>query len=89
MADSIITKQELIDAQKDAKDLGECVNGNESGIVTPRYGEAYPTLPKLTTIFEAMIASGYLKIDDLQAAIDIAAAAGAGANGWTDLLIST
>ncbi|HCW3964633.1 TPA: hypothetical protein OXK91_003878, partial [Acinetobacter baumannii] len=37
---------------------------------------------------EAMIAAGYLRIDDLQSAIDIAAAAGAGANGWTaDLVV--
>ncbi|MEF0181526.1 hypothetical protein B9X54_16735 [Acinetobacter baumannii] len=46
MAEEIITREELVDAKVDAKDLGECVNGNETGIVTPRYGEAYPTLPK-------------------------------------------
>ncbi|ENR4571658.1 hypothetical protein ACEVN9_003527 [Acinetobacter baumannii] len=46
MADEIITREELVDAKVDAKDLGECVNGNETGIVTPRYGDPYPTLPK-------------------------------------------
>ncbi|HAV6080835.1 TPA: hypothetical protein JI225_07025, partial [Acinetobacter baumannii] len=45
MADEIITREELVDAKADAKDLGECVNGNETGIVTPRYGDPYPTLP--------------------------------------------
>ncbi|EHU1603647.1 hypothetical protein A1Z38_RS14745 [Acinetobacter baumannii] len=45
MADEIITRQELVDAKVDAKDLGECVHGNESGIVTPRLGDPYPTLP--------------------------------------------
>ncbi|KQC99154.1 hypothetical protein [Acinetobacter soli] len=45
MADSIITKQELIDAQKDAVTLKDAVNGNESGVVTPRLNEPYPTLP--------------------------------------------
>ncbi|WP_254624406.1 hypothetical protein [Acinetobacter lactucae] len=46
MADEIITRVELEEAKIDAKDLGECVNGNETGIVTPRYGPSYPTLPK-------------------------------------------
>lgn len=46
MADEIITREELVDAKVDAKDLGECVNGNETGIVTPRYGDPYPTLPE-------------------------------------------
>ena len=45
MADSIITKQELIDAQKDAVTLKDAVNGNETGIVTPRLNEPYSTLP--------------------------------------------
>lgn len=45
MAEEIITREELVDAKVDAKDLGECVNGNETGIVNPRYGDPYPTLP--------------------------------------------
>lgn len=45
MADEIITKQELIDAKPDVKNLGEAANGNETGIVTPRYGEPYLTAP--------------------------------------------
>ncbi|ELY5689589.1 hypothetical protein ACTZ9G_003267 [Acinetobacter baumannii] len=83
----IITRVELEEAKTDAKDLGECVNGNETGIVTPRYGNPYPTLPMLSRLFEAMIAAGYLRIDDLQSAIDIALAAGAGAAGWTASLV--
>ncbi|MEB4800603.1 Ig-like domain-containing protein [Acinetobacter soli] len=45
MADEIITKQELIDAKPDVKNLGEAANGNETGIVTPRYGAPYSTAP--------------------------------------------
>lgn len=45
MADEIITRQELVDAKIDAKDLGECIHGNETGIVNPRLGNPYPTLP--------------------------------------------
>lgn len=44
MAD-IVTKEDLENASIDAKDLGECVHGNETGIVTPRLGVPYPTLP--------------------------------------------
>lgn len=45
MADEIITKQELIDAKPDVKSLGEAANGNETGIVIPRYGASYSTAP--------------------------------------------
>lgn len=45
MASEIITRQELADAKVDAKDLGECIHGNTTGIVTPRLGDPYPTLP--------------------------------------------
>jgi len=44
MAD-IVTKEDLENASIDAKDLGECVHGNVSGVVTPRLGDPYPTLP--------------------------------------------
>lgn len=73
MVDEIITRQELIDAKRDAQDLGEAVN--EVKIVRPRYGEDFKSLPMVATEF--------------QDAIEVAAAAGAGANGWTDLLIQT
>src|SRR5574344_1697854 len=73
MVDEIVTRQELIDAKRDAQDLGKAVN--EKVIVSPRYGEDFKSLP--------MIA------EEFQDAIETAAAAGAGANGWTDLLIQT
>lgn len=69
----IVTRRELEDAKIDAKDLGEAVN--EKVIVSPRYGEDFKSIPLLS--------------DELQGAIETAAAAGAGANGWTDLLIQT
>src|SRR5574344_1454440 len=73
MVDEIVTRQELIDAKRDAQDLGKAVN--EKVIVSPRYGDDFKSLP--------MIA------DEFQDAIETAAAAGAGASGWTDLLIQT
>ncbi len=53
MADSVISKQELIDAQKDAKSLEEVVNGSETKQVTTRLGENYPSVKKaIKTLFE-------------------------------------
>lgn len=45
MVDEIVTRQELIDAKRDAQDLGEAVN--EVKIVSPRYGEDFKSLPML------------------------------------------
>ncbi|MGR6842875.1 hypothetical protein [Acinetobacter baumannii] len=85
MADKIITRQELVDAQYDAETLGECINGPSNTKVTSRLGRTYWTLATI----DYLVSLGLIKIDDLQDAIDIAAAAGAGANGWTDQLIVT
>ncbi|ETR94551.1 sialidase family protein [Acinetobacter lactucae] len=63
MADEIITRVELVEAKVDAKDLGECVNGNETGIVTPRYGPSYPTLPKALEKVENI--GGYISVPNL------------------------
>lgn len=53
MADQVISKQELIDAQKDAKSLEDVVNGNETKQVTTRLGESYPSVKKaIKTLFE-------------------------------------
>lgn len=84
MADQIVTRQDLVDAHYDAETLGEFINGEENTEVTSRLGRTYWTLATINYL----ISQGQLKISDLQAAIDIAAAAGAGANGWTaDLIV--
>ena len=44
MVDSIITKQELIDAQKDAQSLDDFINGGDEQIVVTRLLNEYPTL---------------------------------------------
>lgn len=77
MAD-IVTRRELEDAKIDAKDLGDAVN--ERVIVSPRYGEDFKSLPLIAE-------EGNQEIINLQNAIEIAAAAGAGENGWTAQLI--
>lgn len=78
-----ITKQDLINAHIDATTLEQAVNGEAETKVTSRLGRQYWTLATI----DALIATGLLKIEDLQDAIDVAAAAGAGANGWTASLV--
>lgn len=68
-----ISTQDIIDAKRDIDDIGKAVN--EKVIVTPRYGAPFKSIP--------------MTVAELQAAIETAAAAAAGANGWTDLLILT
>ncbi|MDC4870800.1 hypothetical protein NQ994_08065, partial [Acinetobacter baumannii] len=82
-----LTPEVFRDLERDIADTGKAVNVDAE--VNPRYGLPFKSLPMVSRLFEAMIAAGYLRIDDLQSAIDIAAAAGAGANGWTDQLIVT
>lgn len=69
----ILTDQELINAKRDIEDIGKAVN--EKVIVSPRYGEDFKSIP--------------MAMAELETAIEAAAAAGAGANGWTDLLVLT
>lgn len=83
MADQIISRAELIDAHYDAGTLGECINGPANTRVTSRLGRTYWTLATI----DYLVSQGIIKIEDLQEAIDIAAAAGAGANGWTTDLV--
>lgn len=43
MADQPVTREKLINADIDVENLGKAMN--EKGVVNPRYGETYPTLP--------------------------------------------
>lgn len=79
MAD-YLNPQDLANAKVDAKTLGEAVNDKK--VVKPRYGDSYKSIPLLS-------ADGEIAISELKEAIDIAAEAGAGENGWTDKLVLT
>ena len=81
MADFIST-QDLVDAKRDISDLGLSINTD--GIITPRYGAAYDSLPK---VIREMIEQKNLKLAELQLAIDTAVAAGVGAAGWYSYLV--
>lgn len=64
MADELITRQELIDAKPDVKNLGEAANGNETGIVTPRYGAPYSTAPAAIQKIESDGAAAIAKLEN-------------------------
>ena len=81
MADFIST-QDLINVKQDIEDIGLSVNTD--GIITPRYGSAYDSLPK---VIREMIEQKDLKLAELQLAIDTAVAAGVGAAGWYSYLV--
>lgn len=82
---AIITEEKMRNLDRDILNIGEA--NNEDKIINPRYGSPFKSLPMLSRLFEAMISAGYISIDALQEAINIAAAAGAGAEGWTALLV--
>lgn len=82
-----ITQQTIDDFAKDVATAGEVVNQDK--VITPRYGDSYKSLPMVAREYGAMIDAGYASLSEFEQEIAIAAAAGAGANGWTDLLIKT
>lgn len=84
MVDKIITRQELVDAQKDAQALEDVINGPADTRVKPRIG---PEMWTLATI-NSLVQQGQIKISDLSEAIQIALAAGAGSAGWTANLVA-
>lgn len=53
MADQPVTREKLINADIDVENLGKAVN--EKGVVNPRYGDSYPTLP---SAIQAVIETG-------------------------------
>ena len=125
MTGSVITLQQLINAQKDSLSLEEIINGAEWVEVETRLGRKCYTIATINAIIarllekeelgEAQIAQSVQNIIEkaaqarvdldtlvaefdtekeallvqLQHAIDVALAAGAGAVGWIDLLIQT
>lgn len=50
MADQPVTREKLINADIDVENLGKAVN--ELGVVNPRYGDTYKTLPQIASEYE-------------------------------------
>ena len=74
----ILNEQDFVNAKRDIKDIGESVNLEK--VIKPRWGASFKSLPLVSKGWENTL----VQFND---AIRIAAEAGAGANGWTDLLI--
>ena len=74
----ILTKKKLEDADIDVGHAGDAVNTKK--VIHPRYGEPFKSIPLI-------VKEGEEEIINLQNAINIAAAAGAGENGWTASLV--
>lgn len=72
MVDEIVTRQELIDAKRDAQDLGKAVN--EKVIVSPRYGDDFKSLPMIAEEFQNAINT--IVIDDGVPALAVSDATG-------------
>jgi len=79
--------QAIADASKDADTLEQVVNGAPDTQVKSRLGRYIWTLSTISSRINDLTAQAQSEISNLQAAINAAAAAGAGANGWTDQLI--
>ena len=57
MVDKPISKQELLNAQKDSESLGKFINGGETETVQTRLDEEYPTLAN--AVYQIMAAGGF------------------------------
>ena len=79
--------QAIADALKDADTLEKVVNGEADTQVKSRLGRMIYTLSTISSRINNLTAQAQSEISNLRDAINTAAAAGAGANGWTDQLI--
>ena len=80
--------QAIADAQTDAQTLEDVVNGEPNKQAKSRLGSLIYTLATINHRVDIATNQANQKLTELQDAINTAAAAGAGANGWTDQLIA-
>lgn len=85
----IISLQELINAQVDAYKLELIMNEAPWVEVTTRLGRKCYSIATIQGVIDQYKILADQELDNLKDVIEIAAAAGAGANGWTDLLVQT
>lgn len=85
----IISLQELINAQVDAKSLELIMNEAPWVEVVTRLGRKCYSISTIQAIIDQYKVRADTEISNLTDAIDTALAAGAGAAGWTDRLVQT
>lgn len=81
--------QSIANAIKDALTLDDVVNGEPNKQTQSRLGRLIYSLATINHRVDTATTQANQKLNDLQNAINTAAAAGAGANGWTDALVTT
>jgi hypothetical protein len=79
--------QAIADAQTDAQTLEDVVNGEPNKQAKSRLGRLIYSLATINHRVDVATNQANQKLTELQAAINAAAAAGAGANGWTADLV--
>lgn len=61
----MISTEDIVNVKRDLNDIGECINGNETGVVNPRLGESFSTLPAAIAAVENK--GGYITVPNLAA----------------------
>lgn len=61
----MISTEDIVNVKRDLNDISECINGNETGMVTPRLGDAFLTLPAAIAAVENK--GGYIAVPNLAA----------------------
>lgn len=91
LTDEVLSPDDFKNAKRDIDDIGKSVN--QEVVVNPRWGASFKSLPLVSKEWQAKLTQFNINaeksLSDFQDAINIASAAGAGANGWTDLLVKT
>ena len=80
--------QAIADAQTDAQTLEDVVNGEPNTQAKSRLGRLIYSLATINHRVDVATTQANQKLTDLDNAINTAAAAGAGANGWDDTLVA-
>lgn len=61
----MISTEDIVNVKRDLNDIGECINGNETGVVNPRLGDSFSTLPVAIASVENK--GGYITAPNLAA----------------------
>ncbi|MCR4530832.1 GDSL-type esterase/lipase family protein [Acinetobacter venetianus] len=61
----MISTEDIVNVKRDLNDIGECINGNETGVVNPRLGDSFSTLPVAIASVENK--GGYITAPNLTA----------------------
>lgn len=83
----ILKALDFANVKRDIEDIGRAANEAPNVRITSRLGQEYWSLATLDFLLEKFDINSQEKLAEFQQEINIAAAAGAGANGWSDLLV--